>query len=177
MNPSKLEQNLSGVIAEMVLKLGLTGVPLSLNYPCASLGRMLGVEADPQALKPALDAFFATRKDLFGAAEAVPHEDGFCLTIPAEGVARVMSQAPAAAFLRDLIQTAQTPGATADDLLAAFRRHSDRVHVEPAGNDEFDLLVYFEDGVPDDFRYCIDQHDGFASYHRFSREDYEAFGF
>lgn len=172
-----LEQNLSGVIAEMVLKLGLTGVPLSLNYPCASLGRMLGVADDPQALQPALDAFFAARKDLFGAAEAVPHEDGFCLTIPAEGVARVMSQAPAAAFLRDLIQTAQTPGATADDLLAAFRRHSDRVHVEPVDNDEFDLLVYFEDGVPDDFRYCIDQHDGFASYHRFSREDYEAFGF
>ena len=172
-----LEQNLSGVIAEMVLKLGLTGVPMSLNYPCASLGRMLGVADDPQALQPALDAFFAARKDLFGAAEAVPHEDGFCLAIPAEGVARVMSQAPAAAFLRDLIQTAQTPGATADDLLAAFRRHSDRVHVEPVDNDEFDLLVYFEDGVPDDFRYCIDQHDGFASYHRFSREDYEAFGF
>ena len=177
MNPSKLEQNLSGVIAEMVLKLGLTGVPLSLNYPCASLGRMLGVADDPQALQPALDAFFAARADLFGAVHVEPHEDGFCLAIPAEGVARVMSQAPAAAFLRDLIQTAQTPGATADDLLAAFRRHSDRVHVEPVDNDEFDLLVYFEDGVPDDFRYCIDQHDGFASYHRFSREDYEAFGF
>lgn len=172
-----LEENLCGVIAEMALKLGLARAPLSLNYPCASLGRMLGVADDPQALQPALDAFFAARKDLFGAAEAVPHEDGFCLTIPAEGVARVMSQAPAAAFLRDLIQTAQTPGATADDLLAAFRRHSDRVHVEPVDNDEFDLLVYFEDGVPDDFRYCIDQHDGFASYHRFSREDYEAFGF
>lgn len=177
MNPSKLEQNLSGVIAEMVLKLGLTGVPLSLNYPCASLGRMLGVEADPQALKPALEAFFAERAGLYGAVHVEPHEDGFCLAIPAEGVARVVAQAPAAAFLRDLIHTAQTPGATADDLLAAFRRHSDRVHVEPVDNDEFDLLVYFEDGVPDDFRYCIDQHDGFASYHRFSREDYEAFGF
>ena len=177
MNPSKLEQNLSGVIAEMVLKLGLTGVPLSLNYPCASRGRMLGVADDPQALQPALEAFFAARVGLYGAVHVEPHEDGFCLAIPAEGVARVVAQAPAAAFLRDLIHTAQTPGATADDLLAAFRRHSDRVHVEPAGNDEFDLLVYFEDGVPDDFRYCIDQHDGFASYHRFSREDYEAFGF
>lgn len=172
-----LEQNLSGVIAEMALKLGLTGVPLSLNYPCASLGRMLGVADDPQALQPALDAFFAARKDLFGAAEAVPHEDGFCLAIPAEGVARVVAQAPAAAFLRDLIHTAQTPGATADDLLAVFRRHSSHVHVESVSNGEFDLLVYFEDGVPDGFRYCIDRHDGFVSYHRFSKEDYEAFGF
>ena len=174
---SKFEQNLSGVIVEMALKLGLNNAPLSLNYPCASLGRMLGVEADPQELKSALEAFFAARAGLYGAVHVEPHEDGFCLTIPAEGVARVVSQAPAAAFLRDLIHTAQLPGATAEDLLAAFRRHSSHVHVEPVDNDEFDWLVYFEDGVPDDFRYCIDQHDGFASYHRFSREDYEAFGF
>lgn len=76
---------------------------------------------------------------------------GSALTIPAEGVARVVSQAPAAAFLRDMIHTAQLPGATAEDLLAAFRRHSSHVHVEPVDNDEFDWLVYFEDGVPDDF--------------------------
>lgn len=172
-----MKKNLSGVIAEMALKLGLTGVPLSLNYPRVSLGRMLGVADDPKVLQPALDAFFAAHRDLFGEAQAVPHEDGYCLTIPAEGVARVISRAPAADFLRDLIRTAQIPGASADDLLTVFRRHSSHVHIEPVDNDEFDWLVYFEDGVPDDFRYCIDQHDGFASYHRFSREDYEAFGF
>lgn len=177
MNASKLEQNLTGVIVEMALKMGLSRAPLSLNYPCASLARMLGVPAEPQAVKAALDAFFAARTSLFGAVQVEAHEDGFCLTIPAEGVARVVSQAPAAAFLRDLIHTAQLPGATAEDLLAAFRRHSSHVHVEPVDNDEFDWLVYFEDGVPDYFRYCIDTHDGFASYHRFSKEDYEAFGF
>ena len=82
---SKFEQNLSGVIVEMALKLGLNNAPLSLNYPCASLGRMLGVEADPQALKPALEAFFAARAGLYGAVHVEPHEDGFCLAIPAEG--------------------------------------------------------------------------------------------
>ena len=172
-----LEENLCGVIAEMALKLGLARAPLSLNYPCASLGRMLDVDADPRTIQTALDAFFAARADLFGAVHVEPHEDGFCLAIPAEGVARVVAQAPAAAFLRDLIHTAQTPGATADDLLAVFRRHSSHVHVESVSNGEFDLLVYFEDGVPDGFRYCIDRHDGFVSYHRFSREDYEAFCF
>ena len=172
-----LAQNLTGVIVEMALKMGLSRAPLSLNYPCASLARMLGAPAGPQAVKAALDAFFAARTSLFGAVQVEAHEDGFCLTIPAEGVARVVSQAPAAAFLRDLIHTAQLPGTTAEDLLAAFRRHSSHVHVEPVDNDEFDWLVYFEDGVPDDFRYCIDTHDGFASYHRFSKEDYEAFGF
>lgn len=120
----------------MALKMGLSRAPLSLNYPCASLARMLGVPAGPQAVKAALDAFFAARTSLFGAVQVEAHEDGFCLTIPAEGVARVVSQAPAAAFLRDLIHTAQLPGATAEDLLAAFRRHSSHVHVEPVDNDE-----------------------------------------
>ena len=108
MNASKLEQNLTGVIVEMALKMGLSRAPLSLNYPCASLARMLDVPAGPQAVKAALDAFFAARTGLFGAVQVEAHEDGFCLTIPAEGVARVVSQAPAAAFLRDLIHTAQT---------------------------------------------------------------------
>lgn len=86
MNASKLEQNLTGVIVEMALKMGLSRAPLSLNYPCASLARMLGVPAEPQAVKAALDAFFAARTSLFGAVQVEAHEDGFCLTIPAEGV-------------------------------------------------------------------------------------------
>lgn len=56
-----LAQNLTGVIVEMALKMGLSRAPLSLNYPCASLARMLGVPARPQAVKAALDAFFAAR--------------------------------------------------------------------------------------------------------------------
>lgn len=172
-----LEKNLRGVVLEMALKLGVSAAPLSLNYPRASLARMLDAPDEPRALQAALDAFFAARGDVFGAAAASPHEDGFCLTIPADGVARVAAQSPGADFLRDLIRAAQTPGATTDDLLAAFRRHSAHVHVEPVNNGEFDLLVYFEDGKPDDFRYCIDAHDGFVSYHRFSAEDYAAFGF
>ena len=177
MDASKLEKNLCGVIVEMALKMGLTASPVSLNYPMDSLRRMMDVQLSPEEMLLALEAFFAARVDIFDAARAVPHEDGFCLTIPAEGVACVVSRAPAADFLRDLIHTAQAPGTTANDLLDVFRRHSTRVHVEPVDNDEFDLLVYFEDGIPDDFRYCIDQHDGFTSYHRFSKEDYEAFGF
>ena len=42
----------------------------------------------------------------------------------------------------------------------------------------FDYLVYFEDGTPDSYRYCIKlDDDGDAVYHRFTPEDYAAFGF
>jgi hypothetical protein len=42
---------------------------------------------------------------------------------------------------------------------------------------EFDYLVYFEDGVPDDYRYCITDEGCHLIYHRFTPEDYEDFQF
>ena len=66
-----------------------------------------------------------------------------------------------------------------DDILAVFHQFSDKVHCEKLeGNEEFDYLVYFEDGTPDSYRYCIKlDDDGDAVYHRFTPEDYAAFGF
>ena len=66
-----------------------------------------------------------------------------------------------------------------DDILAVFHRFSDSVTCERIeGSDEFDYLIYFTSGEPVGFRYCIKlEDDGCASYHRFIREDYEAFGF
>ena len=94
MNESRLEKNLCGVVLEMALKMGLTASPLSLNYPSSSLCRML--EVSPAALPKALETFFAARAEVFDAVHVQAHEDGFCLTIPAEGVVRILSRAPAA---------------------------------------------------------------------------------
>ena len=57
-----------------------------------------------------------------------------------------------------------------DDILAVFHQFSDKVHCEKLeGNEEFDYLVYFEDGTPDSYRYCIKlDDDGDAVYHRFT---------
>ena len=66
---------------------------------------------------------------------------------------------------------------TMDELLAIFRRHGEHVHVEALHNGEFDWLVYFEDGKPDAYCYCIADEGCHLTYHRFTKEDYEAFGF
>ena len=58
-----------------------------------------------------------------------------------------------------------------------FRRHGEHVHVEALHNGEFDWLVYFEDGKPDAYCYCIADEGCHLTYHRFTKEDYEAFGF
>ena len=63
------------------------------------------------------------------------------------------------------------------ELLAVFNRYGDRVHVEELHNGEFDWLISFEDGQPDAYRYCIADEGCHLTYHRFTKEDYEAFGF
>lgn len=54
---------------------------------------------------------------------------------------------------------------------------SDYVHVERAAHGEFDYLVYFEGGKPDEFRYCITDEGCHIIYHRFTKEDYFDFQF
>ena len=43
--------------------------------------------------------------------------------------------------------------------------------------EEFDLLLYFPDGKPDSYYYCLKQEGEHVLYHRFTREDYLSFGF
>jgi len=58
-----------------------------------------------------------------------------------------------------------------------FHAYSDHVHMEKTTGTGFDYLVYFEDGIPDDYRYCLSLEGEHMIYHKFTPEDYEDFGF
>lgn len=45
--------------------------------------------------------------------------------------------------------------------------------IEPEYKKEFDYLIYFADGKPDAYRYCIHFEDEHAIYHRFTAKEYE----
>lgn len=68
-------------------------------------------------------------------------------------------------------------GCTLDDILEQFHKYSDKVRLEKMSCDDFDYLIYFEDGKPDSYRYCIKNERQHMIYHRFTVEDYESFGF
>lgn len=176
MDFTPLHSNLTGVAAEMCLKLGAALPQLSLNYPLSSLNALLGTSLSQSEMKRALHTFGAQTADTLGGVGVQPMDGGFCLTLPAKGVAYALAHAPGLDFLKQLV-TAVSRGCTQGELLALFRRYSPRVHVETVDSPEFDTLVYFEDGVPDAFYYCIHTHEGRVEYHRFSKADYEAFGF
>jgi len=69
-------------------------------------------------------------------------------------------------FLVELVETFSKHGITMDDVVAVFRKYSDRVHAEEADSDEFDMMVWFEDGKPDPYVYCLADEMGHVTYHR-----------
>ena len=176
MNFTPLTHNLTGVVAEMCLKMGMALPNVSLNYPTATLNALLGASLSQHEMSRVLEDFCVQTEDTLGGVTFTPHETGFCLTVPGQGVRYAMQHAPGLDFLRDLVHTVGR-GCTFEELLSVFRKYSGRVHVQTVDNPEFDHLVYFEDGKPDGFYYCVHEHDGRVEYHRFSKADYEAFGF
>jgi hypothetical protein len=79
--------------------------------------------------------------------------------------------------LYDFIDTVSRHQVSIEEVIDQFQNYSDCVHVEKVTHGEFDYLVYFEDGKPDSFRYCLTQEEGHIIYHRFTAEDYEDFHF
>ncbi|MDE6796729.1 MAG: DUF3877 family protein, partial [Ruminococcus sp.] len=85
-------------------------------------------------------------------------------------------------FLTEFINTVRNHGVSVEEVFSVFRKYSGNVIIEEKNNDEFNYLVYFADGIPDKYLYCLtveEEIDGHLhiTYHRFIREDYEELGF
>ena len=130
---------------------------------------------DPEKF-PARVAYTVDGGEL-GEIEVSRKGERFCLAVGPKGAAWVHEHTDPSGFLADFIAAIGRHGCTMDELLAIFRRHGGHVHVETLHNGEFDWLVYFEDGKPDAYCYCIADEGCHLTYHRFTKEDYEAFGF
>ncbi len=79
---------------------------------------------------------------------------------------------PHEGFLYDLVAAVSKHGTSIEDIISLFYQCSNNVHVEKMDNGEFDYLVYFEDGIPDDYRYCLKDEGCHVIYHRFTEDDY-----
>jgi hypothetical protein len=182
MDFNRLEQNLTDNIYEAQLKLGYERRPISLNYMLASLNHLMGTELDTAGMEKALLSFAEYAAPRFGKMTYRPVNGGFCFVVPVEGVSYVHNNAPESSFIAELVAMLRRHDLTMDDVLELFRSFSGNVSVtDMSSSGEFDLLVYFPDGVPDSYRYCLAFEDDFGcchvTYHRFIPEDYADLGF
>lgn len=177
MNYTKFEQNIIDVIKEEQIKLGYRRESIRLYYPLQSLNRLLGTSLDTEAMQHALEDYFNSGKSTLGKVEAYYKAERFCFIIPEDGVEYVHKNMPEKEFLRDFINAVGQHGCTIEQLLDVFHQYSDDVHFEKATHGEFDYLIFFENGKPDDFRYCITDEGCHMIYHRFTPDDYTDFEF
>lgn len=175
---SALEKNVIEVMEEQQAKLGFDGKPVYLFYPLSSLALLLGVSPEEQTILEALKAFCEGVQNRLGRVEYTLRDGRVSLAIPKEGGEYVKRGLDESKFIVRLIHLVSSHRAAMEDVLALFRAYSDKVYVKRMeDNAEFDYLVYFADGNPDAFYYCLKEDMGHVTYHRFTKQDYMEFGF
>lgn len=173
---SALLQCVTDVLLESQIKIGYSENPVGLYFPLDSLCRTLGMQTD----EAGMDAFLQSLPDTeLGHITVSRKGTRYCLTVPVEGVRYVHEHVRDSGFLTDLIAllAAHHHGLTIEAIRDVFERYSSCVVCRAVQDEEFDYLLYFADGKPDQYRYLISMEMGHASYHRFSPADFEAFGF
>jgi hypothetical protein len=170
---SRLEQNICDVIKEQQIKLGYRKEVIRLYYPLSSLNRFLKTEATIEKMQEALTEFCRLNKDRLGEMKISNQGDRFCFCLPCEASEYVHTHTEQDGFLYDFIGMVSRHGVSIEEIIALFKRYSNCVCVEKMTQGEFDYLLYFEDGKPDSFRYCLTDEGGHVIYHRFTIEDYE----
>lgn len=177
MEYEKLEKNIKAVVKENQIKLGYRKETVRLYYPLSSLNRYLGVSFTCEQMQEAMLSFAKHFSSQYGQLQISNEGERFCFCLSEEVSAFVHEHTESGGFLYDLITLVSKHGIGIDDLIALFHQYSHCVHFEKVTHGEFDYLIYFEDGVPDDFRYCITEEGSHIIYHRYTKEDYEDFGF
>jgi sugar phosphate isomerase/epimerase len=172
---SQLEQNICDVIKEEQIKLGYRREVVRLYYPLTSLNRFLHAGFGIGEMQEALAQFCGTVEAKLGKIEVSNEGERFCFCFPPEASEYIYENTPKSGFLYDFIGTVAKHGVTMEEVIALFHRYSDHVHVEQMTGEDFDYLVYFEDGQPDAFRYCLTQEGHHIIYHRFTVADYNDF--
>ena len=177
-NFSALKNNIIDVIKESQIKLGFSSNEANLNYPLDSLNNLLRINYTVDELENALNEFTDHIKNELGSINVANDQNNFCITIPVEGVKYINEKIKAHPFLTEFIGLLKSNcNVTIDDILRVFNKYSDNVECIEVNNDEFNYLVCFKGGIPDNFRYFIDIDLGHATYHRLTPSDYESLGY
>lgn len=172
----KLYHYMIDMLLEQELKLGYYEEALRLYYPRESLIHILEIEENPAELQDALRKFADTYQEKLGSISFRDNEGRYCILIPAAGIRYVHEHAEHSPFLQEFIDCMRDGHATIEELRSVFQKYSDHVSFEKVDHGEFDYVLFFEDGIPDEYRYCISMHGAHAIYHRFNEQDYVELG-
>ena len=157
MNYNRLETSLIDVIKEEQAKLGYMKEKISLYYPI-------------------LKDFPSYIEEKFGEVAVSHRGDRFCFTVSEKASEYVHNNMKENEFIKALIELVGRHGCTIEEIKELFHSYSDKIITEPMDNEEFDVMIRFDDGS-DPYYYCFKDEGCHIIYHRFLPEDYADFGF
>lgn len=172
MNYEKLEKDIFYVIKEQQIKIGYRSESVRLYYPLESLNNLLEMNLDIKGMYKALAGFGKYVYDKIGAIDITNNKDRFCLCLTNTASDYIHENTPTCGFLYDLIDIVAKHDISIEQIADVFRKYSDKVHFEKIEDNEFDYVLYFEDGEVDDSYFCFNVHENHIIYHRFTKEDY-----
>mgnify|MGYP000153882863 CR=1 FL=1 len=172
----KLENSLIDVIKEEQAKLGFKEEKIHLYYPLSSLNHFFSVQDSAEEMLARLQNLPEELTSKLGNV-AVSHKgDRFCFYIPEPGSVYVHENMKENEFIKALIELVGRHGCTIEEIKELFHSYSDKIITEPMDNEEFDVMIRFDDGS-DPYYYCFKDEGCHIIYHRFLPEDYADFGF
>jgi hypothetical protein len=170
----KLEHGIIDFITEAQIKLGYQKETFHIYYPLSSLNRLFRVNLDVVAMDDVLTAFCQQLPKELGTVSFARRGDRYRFEIPPEGVEYIYDTTREDDFLVRFVRTISKRGCLIQDLVTVFRTYSNCVVLRRPKCEDFDYLLYFENGVPNDYRYCITKEGEYLTYHRFTAEDFNA---
>lgn len=168
----ELYQNIVDMTVEQQLKLGESSSGLQLYYPLSSLNRFLKTELTREEMLSQLSGFSEYARDTLGEVAIDTAGSMFRITLSPKAQAYGASEREKYAFLKELIGAVSHHGTGMEEVLDVFRKYSDQTVIERKTGEDFDVLAYFADGIPDRYRYCLTDEGEHVIYHRFTEADY-----
>jgi len=172
MNYTNLEKNICDAVKEGQIKIGYDEGAVSLFYPIETIAELLEINNTTiNGMEEVLRDFNRVCIERLGIIEISNKDERFCFMIPKEGTKYINEKYKDNPFLRQFIQTITKPNCTLEDMLNVFYTYSkDISFIE---NEELGYIVYFKDSAIDEYVYCLKFDEFGATYHRFTKLDYE----
>lgn len=176
MNFENLEESLIDMVIEARIKLGGPCAKINLNYILPALNNLFDTNLNCDEMSAALGKFISDSPEFKNITVKLEDDDIFRFTVPAENVKYIDEHYEKPPFLVEFINTMRCCN-DEEKIFALFRKYSDKVCICKPDCEDFDYLVYFEDGKPDEHYYCLTLEGLCITYHRFTKKDYDSFNF
>lgn len=170
-----LEEHICDTVKEWQMKLGYREETMQLYYQDSTLCSLLNVDSSmtKEALLKVLSGFLKYSEDRLGMCRFSYQGKRFCVEVPKQGTLYVKEHRKDSPFLRDLIDTVKKKDVTVKDIVQVFSSYSQSFVCEDRRKEELGYVLFFEDDTIDPYVYCVECDEFGASYHRFTKKDYQ----